>query len=121
MTQDSPEEQGFRGAGWGGAGQADCSLVGGPAWTAPRGLQGALRVSEVRPPDVHVGTYPVGGDVFLQGQHGVHAPPQVLVGLHLLLPDLLPSPGEAQAWAAGPAVTGLGGALGASHIHQGGN
>lgn len=116
MTQDSPEEQGFRGAGWGGAGQADCSLDGGPAWTAPRGRQGALR-----PPDVHAGTYPVGGDVFLQGQHGVHAPLQVLAGLHLLLPDLLLSPGEAPAWAAGPAVTGLGGALGAGHNHQGGN
>lgn len=69
-------------------------LDGGPAWTAPRGWQRALR-----PLDVHVGTYPVGGDVFLQGQHGVHAPPQVLAGLHLLPPDLLLSPGEARAWA----------------------
>lgn len=78
-------------------------------------------MSEVRSPDARAGTYPVGGDVFLQGQHGVHASSQVLTGLHLLLPDPLLNPGEAPAWAAGPAVTEPGGALGAGHVHQGGN
>lgn len=50
------------------------------------------------PPGSRKGSYPVGGDTVLQGQHRVHAPAHVLSGLQLLLLLLLTDP-EGRAWS----------------------